>query len=204
MIKQATEEVLQKRRLLPLVTIQKPEQIQPIAQCLISANLPIVEIAYRSKLASEAIREMAQIEGLIVGAGTVTTREQAVEAIACGARFIVTPGWSVEVVKTAQEYNIPIYPGVVTPSEVIEAKAWGIHTMKFFPAGNYGGIATLKALHGPFADCAFLPTGGIDVTNYQDYLKLDYVVAVGGSFITPAKFINEEDWEGLRAYIAAL
>lgn len=202
--KEEVLQILSKRRLLPLITITKEEDIIPIAEALLKGDLPIVEVAYRSPLASKAIREMSKLSGIIVGAGTVTTREQAEEAVSCGAQFLVTPGLCEEVVRYAQERDILICPGVVSPSEVMRAKSLGVYNLKFFPAGNYGGVATLKALHGPFADCKFVPTGGISLKNYRDYLMLDYVCAVGGSFITPASYIKEKDWEGLSGFIRSL
>lgn len=204
MKKEEVLRVLKKRRLLPLVTITREQDILPIAKALMEGNLPIVEVAYRSSLASKAIEEMSKLPGMIAGAGTVTTRKQAEEAVACGAQFLVTPGLCEEVVRYAQEQDILVCPGVVSPSEVMKARSWGVFNLKFFPAGNYGGTGTLKALHGPFADCTFVPTGGIDQHNYMDYLKLEYVCAVGGSFITPSSYIKAGDWKGLSGYIRSL
>ena len=120
---------------------------------------------------------------MIVGAGTVTTTEQADLAVESGAKFIVSPGFNEKVVKHCLERNIPVVPGVLTPSEIEKAMEYGLKTVKFFPAEQSGGAAMIKALSGPYGDLKFMPTGGITESNINDYLTLDCIAACGGSFM---------------------
>lgn len=196
--------ILKQRKLLPLVTIKDLNDAHFLAKVLSATDLCVVEVAFRSALASEAIKILSTIDGLLIGAGTITNLQDAKQAMACGAHFLVTPGLHKEVMQYAVDEDILICPGVVTPSEIIVAKNMGIQTLKFFPAGTYGGTSALKALHGPFATCEFVPTGGIDISNYKEYLKLPYVAAVGGSFVIPESYIQAHDFDGLCAYIQAL
>ena len=192
------------RRLLPLVTFHDLDDCKPLASVLINAGTPQIEIAFRSEYAAEAIRIISKIDGIQVGAGTVLTNHQAEEAIAAGASFLISPGFSEDVARTAIRKNVEYYPGVVTPSEVMKASEYGYQTLKFFPAESYGGLKTIKSLHGPFPNISFIPTGGISVENYKSYLEQEYVAAVGGSFITPSEYINSKNWAGLESYIKSL
>lgn len=203
-MKEQMEKILEEKRLLPFWTVKDMADVPHMAQVLIETGVPVVEIALRSELAVEAIKEMKKIEGMYVGAGTVKTKEEAQKVIEAGADFIVSPGETEEIVDVCIENDMPVYPGVVTPSEVLEGYRKGLRCFKFFPAEAYGGIATLKALKGPFPNLKFLPTGGIDADNYKEYLALDNVWAVGGSFILPSGLIREKDWEGLRDHIRRL
>lgn len=194
-------EVLDKRRLLPLYTVNDIEECLNVGKCLVDGGLPIIEVAFRSEKAAEGMKALASIEGLLVGAGTVKSVEQAKLAIENGAAFLVTPGLSVDVVEYAKCQNIPVVAGAATPTEIMQANQLGLTCLKFFPADIYGGISALKALHGPFFESTFVPTGGVTLDNYKDYLDLDYVRAVGGSFILPKTFINTKDWDGLTKFI---
>lgn len=194
-------EVLDKRRLLPLYTVNNIEECLNVGRCLVDGGLPIIEVAFRSENAAEGIKTLASIEGLFVGAGTVKSIKQAKQAIENGAVFLVTPGLSVDVVEYAKSQNIPVIAGAVTPTEIMQANQLGLTCLKFFPADIYGGISALKALHGPFFESSFVPTGGVTLDNYKDYLALDYVRAVGGSFILSKTFINLKDWDGLTNFI---
>ncbi|MEG0958271.1 MAG: bifunctional 4-hydroxy-2-oxoglutarate aldolase/2-dehydro-3-deoxy-phosphogluconate aldolase [Erysipelotrichaceae bacterium] len=196
--------LLKKVKVLPLLTIKDMKDAKKIGECLVEGGVPIVEVAFRSQQAAEGIKELNKISNLIVGAGTVCNLKDAKSAVENGAKFIVTPGLVEEVIVYANELNIPVFPGAVTPSEIIYAKNHNLKCVKFFPADNYGGIKTLKALHGPFGDITFLPTGGIDINNYKEYLELDYVTAVGGSFVVPNKYVEAKDWEGLTKHILSL
>lgn len=192
------------RKFLPLITISDLDDCEPLGEVLVKGNIPFIEIAYRNDLATEAIRKMSKYPGLCAGAGTVITGKQAEEAVNAGARFLVSPGFAPEVAVYASEHDVPYYPGVVTPTDIIAAVNAGYTDLKFFPAGAYGGIATLKALKGPFPYVRFLPTGGVSKDNYREYLAQDNVFAVGGSFILPGKYVKAKDWEGLLQYIAEL
>ena len=196
--------LLKQKRLLPLYTVKDIEDCIPIGHCLVQADLPIIEVAFRSDKAQAGIRELKKVPGLFVGAGTVKTMEELDQAIQAGADFIVSPGSDLAVIRACMEHQIPIYPGIVTPSEILASYTKGIRCFKFFPAASYGGIATLKALHGPFPDITFLPTGGVDESNYLEYLQLDYVLAVGGSFILPSDLLKCKDYIGLENHIARL
>lgn len=192
------------RRLLPLVTFQNLEDCKPLASVLIHAGIPQLEIAFRSEYAADAIRIISEIDGIQVGAGTVLTNHQAEEAIAAGASFLISPGFSEDMAKTAIRKNVEYFPGVVTPGEVMKASEYGFQTLKFFPAESYGGLKTIQSLHGPFPNITFIPTGGINLDNYKSYLKQSYIAAVGGSFIIPEEFLNSRNWTGLESYIRSL
>lgn len=194
-------EVLDKRRMLPLYTVNDLEECLNVGRCLVDGGLPIIEVAFRSEKAAEGIKALASIEGLVVGAGTVKSKIQAKQAIENGAAFLVTPGLSIDIVEYANSQNIPVVAGAVTPTEIMQANQLGLTCLKFFPADIYGGISALKALHGPFFESTFVPTGGVILDNYKDYLALDYVRAVGGSFILPKSLINSKDWNGLTNFI---
>lgn len=194
-------EVLDKRRMLPLYTLNDLEECLNVGRCLVDGGLPIIEVAFRSENAADGIKALASIEGLVVGAGTVKSIIQAKQAIENGAAFLVTPGLSMDIVEYANSQNIPVVAGAVTPTEIMQANQLGLTCLKFFPADIYGGISALKALHGPFFESTFVPTGGVTLDNYKDYLALDYVRAVGGSFILPKSLINSNDWDGLTKFI---
>lgn len=194
-------EVLDKRRMLPLYTLNDLEECLNVGRCLVDGGLPIIEVAFRSENAADGIKALASIEGLVVGAGTVKSIIQAKQAIENGAAFLVTPGLSMDIVEYANSQNIPVVAGAVTPTEIMQANQLGLTCLKFFPADIYGGICALKALHGPFFESTFVPTGGVTLDNYKDYLALDYVRAVGGSFILPKSLINSKDWDGLTKFI---
>ena len=138
---------------------------------------------------------MSKQADLLVGAGTVLTPEQVDVAVDAGARFIVSPGLRADVVERAQQRAVPVIPGAVTPSEVMAAQALGLTTVKFFPASTYGGASAIKALHAPFRDVQFIPTGGVSLANLADYLSLPYVPAVGGSWMVPADAVDAGDFE---------
>lgn len=194
-------EVLDKRRMLPLYTVNDLEECLNVGRCLVDGGLPIIEVAFRSENAADGIKALASIEGLVVGAGTVKSKIQAKQAIENGAAFLVTPGLSIDIVEYANSQNIPVVAGAVTPTEIMQANQLGLTCLKFFPADIYGGISALKALHGPFFESTFVPTGGVTLDNYKDYLALDYVRAVGGSFILHKSLINSKDWDGLTNFI---
>lgn len=198
------QDLLNEKRLLPLYTVSSVEEALAVGHCLIEAGLPVIEVAFRSDLAIEGIQALKQIPGLMVGAGTIKTRDELKQAIAAHVDFVVSPGTLGTVVDDCLNASIPVYPGVVTPSEILSSYAKGIRCFKFFPASSYGGCATLKALQGPFPDITFLPTGGVDASNYREYLSLPNVEAVGGSFLLPAKLIKEKNWSGLIQHIQAL
>ena len=196
--------ILEEKNILPFWTITDIPEALEIAGVLVRAEVPVVEIAFRSEYALPGIRELKKVDGLLVGAGTVKTPEEARKALEAGADFIVSPGYLDEIVDICQEAGVPVYPGVVTPGEILKGYQKGIRDFKFFPAEAYGGTATLKALKGPFPDIRFLPTGGVEKENYRDYTALSNVLAVGGSFIIPKDLVKEKDWAGLERHIRGL
>jgi len=186
-------------RIIPLVVIQDAEDAEPLGRALIAGGVPIAEVTFRTDAAAESIAIMSDIDGLTVGAGTVLTPDQVELAIEAGAQFIVSPGLRADIVREAKLAGKPILPGAVTPGEIMAAQALGIDTVKFFPASLYGGAAAVKALAAPFTTMKFVPTGGVNASNLADYLALDCVPAVGGSWMIPQKLLEAHDFDAISA-----
>lgn len=196
----AMNEALRSGGILPVVAIDKIEYAVPLATAIVEAGLPGMEITFRTECAADAIRAIRKaFPNLLIGAGTILSRALANEALAAGADFLVTPGFNPKVVTYAIEKNVPVYPGVTTPAEIEEAMEMGLEVLKFFPAEMSGGIAKLKILAGPYKNIKFIPTGGIDEKNFKDYLALDNVVAVGGSFMIAKKAMTTGNFEAVKA-----
>ncbi len=147
---------------------------------------------------------MSKVDGLIVGAGTVTSIDQVKVAINNGAKFIISPGINHSVIQYCVENSIPVFPGIITPSEIETCKNYGLSTLKVFPAGIFGGTKLLDALYGPYKNIKFIPTGGIDESNYLDYLKRPNVISIGGSFFIDKKMVENENWEDLNELLERL
>lgn len=172
-------------RVVPVVVIHTLSEVIPLMNALCDGGVPCAEITFRTDCAAEAVRIAAQtFPAMSIGAGTVINVAQAKQAIESGAAFLVSPGLSVEVAEVCADAGIPYLPGCVTPTEIMQALSLGITVVKFFPAHVYGGLTAIKALSAPFPQVRFLPTGGIDLSNIQEYLACDKVIAVGGSFLT--------------------
>ncbi len=186
---------LVKHRIIPVVVVNDAGQADGLARALLDGGLPVAEVTFRTQAAPEAIRTMAKHADLLVGAGTVLTPEQVDVALEAGARFIVSPGLRSDVVERARQHDVPVIPGAVTPSELMAAQALGLSTVKFFPASTYGGVSAIKALHAPFGDLQFVPTGGVGLANLGDYLALPYVPAVGGSWMVPASAVDAGNFQ---------
>lgn len=173
-----------KNRVVPVVVIQKLEDTIPTLEALCDGGVPVAEITFRTACAADAIREgVKAFPNMCIGAGTVINAKQAREAISAGATFIVSPGLSAEVAAVCKEENVPYLPGCVTPTEIMQALSLGLTTLKFFPANVYGGLSAIKALSAPFPQVRFLPTGGVDLSNINEFLACDKIAAVGGSFM---------------------
>lgn len=186
--------------LMPVLVIDDIADAIPIAQALVAGGVRMLEVTLRTSAGLDAIRIIKQTVGdAIVGAGTVTSAAQLEAAVAQGAEFIVSPGVSTELLQAATEWSGPYLPGVATASEVMQAREAGFRYQKLFPAEVIGGAALLKALKGPFADVRFCPTGGIDQRNYQEYLGLSNVFAVGGSWLTPSELVSAKNWQALTS-----
>lgn len=176
-------------RLIPMVVIDDVEHAHAFGETLVAGGLPVAEVTFRTPSAEEAIRRLAKNRELLVGAGTVLTVEQADRAIDAGAQFLVAPGTNPKVVEHVVMRGLPVIPGVVTPSEIELATSLGATALKFFPAENMGGVATLKAFAGPYPDARFIPTGGITPELLPSYLRLPHVIACGGSWLAPREFL---------------
>lgn len=196
-----TSESMQKifdLKLVPLVVLDDAADAVPMAKALVEGGIPVAEVTFRTDAAADVIRAMAeQVPEILVGAGTVHTVAQAQTAVEAGAKFIVTPGFQPDVVRWCVEHQVDIVPGTAVPSDIEQAISFGLSVCKFFPAEAYGGVKTLKALKGPYADIRFMPTGGVSLDNMNDYLALPNVAAVGGSFMTPSAAVKAKDWAKL-------
>ena len=170
-------------RCIPVVVIKNLDETDKIINALRASGIFCAEITFRTPCAAEAIALAGKNHpDMLIGAGTVVNASQCEQALQAGAKFIVSPGFSAEVAKLCIAWKIPYYPGCVTPAEIMQALDFGITTVKFFPANVYGGLKALKALSAPFPQVRFIPTGGIDRGNLEEYLAFDKVFAVGGSF----------------------
>jgi 2-dehydro-3-deoxyphosphogluconate aldolase/(4S)-4-hydroxy-2-oxoglutarate aldolase len=182
--------------------VESVESAIPFADALIAGGLPIAEITFRTAAAADVIKLLsAERPELLVGAGTVTTPEQARAALECGAKFAVAPGFNPNVVKTAQEIGLPFSPGVMTPSDIEGAVEAGVTTLKFFPAGAAGGVAMLKSLAAPYSHLGvrFIPTGGVNLDNLADYLNESSVIAAGGTWLAKKDVISAGKWDEISA-----
>ncbi len=189
-------------RLVPVVVVHDAHDAPPLAEALKAGGLGCAEITFRSAAAVEAIRAMAQDPDMVVGAGTVLRPAQLEEALDAGAKFIVTPGFSAEVVKLARAASVPVFPGVATPTEIQMALEEGVEDVKFFPAEAMGGVVTLKALAGPFPTVRFIPTGGINAGRLVQYLELKSVLAVGGSWMVAPDLLADGRFDEVRRLTA--
>ena len=195
----AVTEKMRQCGIIPVIVIENAEDALPLGKALLEAGLTCAEITFRTDAAIPAIRLLHQeYPGLLIGAGTVLTKKQADEAVRFGAQFIVTPGLNPLVVSHVQKKGIPVFPGVFTPTEVETAMSYGLKDLKFFPAEAGGGVKMLKALNGPYPNIRFMPTGGISADNVKDYLSLDNVFCVGGSWIAKKEMIREKQFDGIR------
>ena len=184
--------------IVPLVTLDDPNDAVPLARALVAGGIPIAEVTFRTAAGGEVIKRMAkEVPDIIVGSGTVHDIDHAKETVDNGGKFVITPGFNAKVVEWCVNNNVPVCPGTVVPSDIEEAMNYGLKLVKFFPAGAYGGTNTLKALAGRFGAMKFVPTGGVGLNNLTEYLDLPNVAAVGGSFVPPAKLVKAKDWDGI-------
>lgn len=185
---------------VPVVVLDRAEDAVPTARALLAGGVDVMEITFRTDAAAASIRAVAEAcPEMLVGAGTVITLEQCRQAVACGARFIVAPGFDAEVVRWCVEQDVAVTPGCVTPTEIMAAMKLGLRVVKFFPAGIYGGLKAMKALSAPFGGVRFIPTGGVDAHNLGEYLSAPFVHAVGGSWLCPKAEIAAGHFEQITA-----
>lgn len=192
-------ERLSEVRVIPVIVIDDPEDAAPLANALVEGGLPAAEVTFRTPRAAEALRVLRETQpGMLAGAGTVLTPPQAREAIDAGAEFIVSPGLNPRVVDFCLEREVPVFPGVCTPTEIEMALERGLEVLKFFPAEPMGGLAFLRAICGPYPVLRFIPTGGVIESNLGEYLAFPKVVACGGSWMAPQGWIREKRFDRIR------
>ena len=178
-------------KVIPVVVIKDINETLPTLQALKDGGVNCAEITFRTACAAEAISlGVKSFPDMNIGAGTVINLEQAIKAVEAGAKFLVSPGLSAEVAAYAKQVNVAYYPGCVTPTEIMQALSLGIDIVKFFPANVYGGLKALKALSAPFPQIKFIPTGGVDLTNLDEFLAFEKVYAVGGSFMLKGDIVE--------------
>lgn len=195
-----TLEKLGKFGVVPVVVLDDVKDAAPLAKALCDGGLACAEVTFRTDAAEESIRIMtSQYPDMIVGAGTVLTKEQVDRAVAAGARFIVTPGLDPEIVRYCMEKGVPVTPGVVTPSELAQAYALGLRLVKFFPAEPSGGLPMIKALAAPYNMMQFMPTGGISASTLPDYLRYEKIFACGGSWMVKGDMIKAGEFDKIEA-----
>jgi 2-dehydro-3-deoxyphosphogluconate aldolase/(4S)-4-hydroxy-2-oxoglutarate aldolase len=187
---------------VPVITIERIEDAVPLARALVAGGVRALEVTLRTPVAIEAIKAMAEVEGAIVGAGTVLNPRDAELAAAAGAQFFISPGLTEPLARAAAELRLPYLAGIATPGDLMRGLDLGLERFKFFPAETYGGIATLKAFAGPFPQIKFCPTGGITEATAPDYLAQPNVVCVGGTWVTPKAAIDAGDWNRITELAA--
>ena len=196
---QGVVEIFRKNRLIPVIVIDDARQAVPLARALEEGGLPCAEITFRTPRALEALEKIStECPSVLVGAGTVLTPRQAADACSTGAKFFVAPGFGAAMVDYCVEHDLPVFPGIATPTELEFALSRGLSVVKFFPAEPLGGIAYLKAMAGPYGNVGFLPSGGIGLSNLASYLSIPRVVACGGSWMAPAAWISAGKFDRIR------
>jgi 2-dehydro-3-deoxyphosphogluconate aldolase/(4S)-4-hydroxy-2-oxoglutarate aldolase len=204
-MKDSVAEQLTMTGLIPVAAFDDPQQAVPACRAIAQGGVGVMEITLRTPAGLDAIAAVrAELPEIVVGAGTVLTLDQAKKARDKGAQFIVSPGFSDDVVRWCVDNQVPVYPGCVTPTEIQRGLSMGLHTFKFFPAGAYGGIKTIKALYGPFksAGVSFIPTGGVDLTNIADYVAEPAIAAIGGGWLCNSKLVRAGDFSALTSIAA--
>ncbi len=189
---------------LPVIKIHNEGDSENLAASLLAGDLPAVEITFRTSAAEKSIRRIRKkFPGILLGAGTILTAEQADSAVSAGADFLVSPGFNPKVAEYCLDKDIPFIPGVDSPSQIEAAMEYGFEVLKFFPSEVLGGVKMLKSLSGPYPDVRFIPTGGVNIANLMDYLSLPQVVACGGSWIAPADMIKEGRFDDIAKLASA-
>lgn len=182
--------------IIPVIAIDDADKAVPLACALVKGGLPAAEVTFRTAAAEEAIhRIVAEVPDMLVGAGTVLTKEQADRAIAAGSQFIVSPGFNPEITRYVLDKGVVMMPGTATPGEMEQAMSMGLDVVKFFPAEQNGGVAKLKALAGPYTNLRWMPTGGVNTKNLMDYLGFDRILACGGTWMVKKDLIEGEQWD---------
>lgn len=189
------EAIMRTAPVIPVLVVHDPAAARPMAEALVAGGLKVLEVTLRTEAAIEAIREMAQVDGAIVGAGTVVNEAGLDASIGAGAEFIVSPGLTEKFGKAAIERNVPLLPGIANAGQIMLGLELGLEHFKFFPAEASGGLKALKALAAPFHQCKFCPTGGINLSGAPEWLSFEPVLCVGGSWIVPSGPLDVERLE---------
>ncbi|HIX29218.1 MAG TPA: bifunctional 4-hydroxy-2-oxoglutarate aldolase/2-dehydro-3-deoxy-phosphogluconate aldolase [Candidatus Blautia stercoravium] len=184
---------------VPVVVLEDAKDAAPLAKALVEGGLPCAEVTFRTAAAEESIKLMTtEYPDMFVGAGTVLTIDQVDRAVAAGAKFIVSPGFDPEIVDYCLEKEIPVFPGCITPSEVAQAVKRGLKVVKFFPAEQFGGVATIKAMAAPYVGLKFMPTGGVNAKNLESYLGCDKIIACGGSWMVKGDLVKAGKFDEIK------
>lgn len=184
---------------VPVVVLDDAKDAIPLADALCEGGLACAEVTFRTEAAEESIRLMSEkYPDMLVGAGTVLTIDQVERAVNAGAKFIVSPGFDPEIVDYCLEKEIPVFPGCITPSEVAQAVKRGMKVVKFFPAEQFGGVASIKAMAAPYTMIKFMPTGGVNAKNLKDYLECDKIICCGGSWMVKGDLIKAGEFDKIR------
>ena len=197
-------DIMQTAPVIPVIVIDELEHAEPLARALVAGGLPVLEVTLRTPAALDAIRAIRQVEGAVVGAGTVTNQSELAAAVDAGSQFIVSPGLTEPLGKAAIRADIPFLPGIANAGDIMRGLDLGLTHFKFFPAMAAGGLPALKALAAPFGQCRFCPTGGISLANAPEWLGFDPVLCVGGSWVAPRGAVDEAEVERLAREAAAL
>lgn len=197
-------DIMQTAPVIPVIVVDDLEHAKPLARALVAGGLPILEVTLRTPVALDAIRAMSEVEGAIVGAGTVTNERDLASAVDAGSRFIVSPGLTKPLGKAAIRDDIPFLPGIANAGDIMRGLDLGLTHFKFFPAMTAGGLPALKALAAPFGQCRFCPTGGVSLDNAAEWLAFDPVLCVGGSWVAPRGAVDEAKVEQLAREACAL
>ena len=190
--------VIDETKLIPLTTLTSREDVEPLCEVLVEASIPLIEITLRDERTLDVIDEFNKFPEVHLGVGTIRSESHIDLAINASASFLISPGYSENLLNYAKQNNIPLIPGVQTPSEIIKANEAGLTTLKFFPAELSGGIDRLKAYRSVFSDIKFIPTGGITNENALSYLALDNVMAVGASALISPDLVNSKSWSEIK------
>ncbi|WP_371366013.1 bifunctional 4-hydroxy-2-oxoglutarate aldolase/2-dehydro-3-deoxy-phosphogluconate aldolase [Pseudomonas sp. QL9] len=196
---QRIDALAERARILPVITIDREQDILPMADALAAGGITVLEVTLRTSLGLTAIRTLAEKRPeLCIGAGTVLDGETFRQAEEAGAQFVVTPGCTDELLQYAVSRPVPLLPGVATASEIMAAYRYGLRRFKLFPAKVCGGVEALKAFGGPFPEVRFCPTGGVGPDNLNDYYRLENVMCVGGSWMLPKAAVSSGDWKAVE------
>ncbi|HGW4593400.1 TPA: bifunctional 4-hydroxy-2-oxoglutarate aldolase/2-dehydro-3-deoxy-phosphogluconate aldolase [Proteus mirabilis] len=192
----SAESVLKSGPVVPVIVINHIEEAVPVAKALVAGGVKVLEVTLRTDCAIEAIRRIAkEVPEAIVGAGTVINPQQLAQVTEAGAQFAISPGLTDALLKAAVAGPIPLIPGISTVSELMLGMSYGLNEFKFFPAEANGGVKALKAIAGPFSQVRFCPTGGISPENYRNYLALESVLCIGGSWLVPSDAVKAGDYQ---------